>query len=231
MIINLIKKNEHSYWFTNGSSLNHNHIVLYGQTKLCLEAKQRRLYRILIWDQSNCSCVPSCSQRKLHSLLAGGKSECFGMFLSFKPKVCNAGVLGVQAILVDCRQGSQSQRVLRVAEHQRWRTGRHGRCSSRILKRIVQYQRLITFRADFFFQCLFFAYVPKRNFLWPLCIDWATDTGKGKAVPLQSWSGPEGSKKLRFPDFMTTAQDVGKVVSLTHRPPLPPGNAPGTHFC
>jgi hypothetical protein len=22
-----------------------------------------------------------------------------------------------------------------------------------------------------------------------------------------------------------------KVVSLTHRPPLPPGNAPGTHFC
>jgi len=30
---------------------------------------------------------------------------------------------------------------------------------------------------------------------------------------------------------MTTAQDGGKVVSLTHRPPLPPGNAPGTHFC
>jgi hypothetical protein len=44
---------------------------------------------------------------------------------------------------------------------------------------------------------------------------------KGKAVPLQAWSGPEGSRKLRFPDFMTTAQDGGKVVSLTHRPPLP----------
>jgi len=29
---------------------------------------------------------------------------------------------------------------------------------------------------------------------------------------------------------MTTAQDGGKVVSPTHRPPLPPGNAPGTHF-
>ena len=54
---------------------------------------------------------------------------------------------------------------------------------------------------------------------------------KGKAVPLQAWSGPEGSKKLRFPDFMTTEQDGGKVVSLTHRPPLPPGNDPGTHFC
>jgi hypothetical protein len=54
---------------------------------------------------------------------------------------------------------------------------------------------------------------------------------KGKAVPLQAWSGPEGSSKLRFPDFMTTAQDGGKVVSLTQRPPLLPGNTPGTHFC
>ena len=33
--------------------------------------------------------------------------------------------------------------------------------------------------------------------------------GKGKAVPLQTWSGPEGSRKLRFPDYMTTAQDGG----------------------
>ena len=54
---------------------------------------------------------------------------------------------------------------------------------------------------------------------------------KGKAVPLQAWSGPEDSRKLRFPDFMTMAQDGGKVVSLTHRPPLPPGNTPGTHSC
>jgi len=45
---------------------------------------------------------------------------------------------------------------------------------------------------------------------------------KGKAVPLQAWTGPEGYRKLRFPDFVTTAQDGGKVVSLTHRPPLPP---------
>ena len=54
--------------------------------------------------------------------------------------------------------------------------------------------------------------------------------GKGKAVPLQAWSGPQGPRKLRFPDYMTTAQDGGKVVSHTHRPPLPPGNTPGTHF-
>jgi hypothetical protein len=29
--------------------------------------------------------------------------------------------------------------------------------------------------------------------------------GKGKAAPLQAWSGPEGSRKSRFPDYMTTA--------------------------
>jgi len=27
---------------------------------------------------------------------------------------------------------------------------------------------------------------------------------------------------------MTAAQDGGKIVSTTHRPPLPPGNATGT---
>ena len=37
-------------------------------------------------------------------------------------------------------------------------------------------------------------------------------------------------RKLRFPDFTTTAQEGGKIVSLTHRPHLPPGNSPGTHF-
>ena len=38
---------------------------------------------------------------------------------------------------------------------------------------------------------------------------------KSKSVPLQAWSGPEGSRKLRFPDYMTTAQDGGKVVTLS----------------
>jgi len=36
---------------------------------------------------------------------------------------------------------------------------------------------------------------------------------KGKAVPLQACSGPEDSRKLRLPDFITMAQDGGKVVS------------------
>ena len=37
---------------------------------------------------------------------------------------------------------------------------------------------------------------------------------KKKAVPLQAWSGPGGSRKLRFPDFMTTAQDGGRLSAL-----------------
>jgi len=55
--------------------------------------------------------------------------------------------------------------------------------------------------------------------------------GKAISVPLQAWTGPESSRKLRFPDYVTMAQEGGKVVSLTHRPPLPPGNTPGTRFC
>jgi hypothetical protein len=38
---------------------------------------------------------------------------------------------------------------------------------------------------------------------------------------LQAWSGPENSRKLRFQDFMTTAQEGGKFVSLTHQSNLP----------
>jgi len=27
--------------------------------------------------------------------------------------------------------------------------------------------------------------------------------GKGKTIPLQAWTGPEGSRRSRFPDFKT----------------------------
>jgi len=37
--------------------------------------------------------------------------------------------------------------------------------------------------------------------------------GKGKAVSLQAWTGPEGSRKLRFPDFVMT-QDGGRLSAL-----------------
>ena len=37
-----------------------------------------------------------------------------------------------------------------------------------------------------------------------LCV-WYVDltNSKGKAIPLQAWTGPEGSRRLRFPDFKT----------------------------
>ena len=42
-----------------------------------------------------------------------------------------------------------------------------------------------------------------------------------KAVP--EW--PRGFQEVKVPRVHV------KVVSLMHRPPLPPGNTPGTHFC
>jgi hypothetical protein len=67
-------------------------------------------------------------------------------------------------------------------------------------------------------------YYITKNFIeigWgrPECINPSQDTNKwlavmsmvrrlkvkGKAVPLQAWSDPECSKKIRFPDFMKTA--------------------------
>jgi len=46
-----------------------------------------------------------------------------------------------------------------------------------------------------------FTFLPLQNSLCiPLFIY------KGKAVPLQAWTGPEGFRKLRFPDFVTTVR-------------------------
>jgi hypothetical protein len=47
----------------------------------------------------------------------------------------------------------------------------------------------------------------------------------------QALTGPEGSRRLRLLDFKKSAHEGGKVVSPMHRPPLPPGNIPGTYFC
>ena len=45
---------------------------------------------------------------------------------------------------------------------------------------------------------------------------------KGSAIPLQAWTGPEGSRRLRLPPFKTSARESGKFVSLTHRSHLLP---------
>jgi hypothetical protein len=46
---------------------------------------------------------------------------------------------------------------------------------------------------------------------------------KGKAISLQAWTGPEGSRRLRLPDFKIIGTLGGKVVSSTRRQPLPLG--------
>jgi len=93
-----------------------------------------------------------------------------------------------------------------------------------VLKIVTPYP---TMKISFFVNCSCYS---KYRFIAHDNIE-NTTVKKGKSVSLQAWSGPEGSRKLRFPDFMTTAKECGKVGCLTHRPLLPPGNSLGTHFC
>ena len=47
--------------------------------------------------------------------------------------------------------------------------------------------------------------------------------GKGKAIPLQALCRPLGFQEVEAPKiYRQSALEDGKVVSLTHRPPLPP---------
>jgi hypothetical protein len=57
----------------------------------------------------------------------------------------------------------------------------------------------------------FFMFVIQR---FSSLVDQDKGKGKGKAVPLQAWTCPEGSRKLSFPDFVTTAQGVGRLSAL-----------------
>jgi len=45
-------------------------------------------------------------------------------------------------------------------------------------------------------------------------LNWIRVNFTPKAVLLQAQRDPEGSKKLRFPDFVTTAQDGGRLSAL-----------------
>jgi len=50
-----------------------------------------------------------------------------------------------------------------------------------------------------------------------------------QSSPITGLDRPRGFQEVKVPRFRD--KDDGKVVILTHRPPLPPGNIPGTHFC
>jgi len=56
--------------------------------------------------------------------------------------------------------------------------------TERYNKRFVQYRRVMY-----------------KKIQGRVCLPSIAETGKGKAIPLQAWTGPEGSKRLRLPDF------------------------------
>jgi hypothetical protein len=55
--------------------------------------------------------------------------------------------------------------------------------------------------------------------------------GKGKAIPLQAWTGPEGSRSLRLPRFQENRHmNVIKLSALRTGRLYHPENILGTHF-
>ena len=53
-----------------------------------------------------------------------------------------------------------------------------------------------------------------------------------KAIPLQAWTGPEGSSKLRLPEFLDSQHmKVVRLSALRTGRLYPQGNISGTHFC
>ena len=41
------------------------------------------------------------------------------------------------------------------------------------------------------------------SLLFNFVFEGVINNNKGKAIPLQAWTGPEGSRRLRLPDFKT----------------------------
>jgi hypothetical protein len=78
--------------------------------------------------------------------------------------------------------------------------------------------------------------LPHFQIIWlSLCCDFVLHTVheicKGKAFPLQTWTGPWGPGGWGSRISRHSAHEGSKVVSPTHRPSSHPGRIPGTHFC
>ena len=54
---------------------------------------------------------------------------------------------------------------------------------------------------------------------------------KGKSSPVTGLEWPRGFQEVKVPRFHDNGTGRWKVVSLRHRPHLPPGNPPATHIC
>jgi len=56
--------------------------------------------------------------------------------------------------------------------------------------------------------------------------------GKGKAIPLQAWTGPECFRRLRLPEFLDNRHmKVAKLSALHTGRLYPPAETPGANFC
>ena len=53
--------------------------------------------------------------------------------------------------------------------------------------------------------------------------DGNNNNNNNKATPVTGLRGPEGSGRLRLQITRHSEHEGGKVITLTHRPPLPPG--------
>ena len=80
---------------------------------------------------------------------------------------------------------------------------------------------ILPYNTSVHFHCLLWVIFHLQNFSYHT----NTHTHKGKskrtAIPLQAWTGPEGSRSFRLQTSRQSAHKGGKVVSPTHRPSLP----------
>jgi len=61
---------------------------------------------------------------------------------------------------------------------------------------------------------------------------WTIHWNKGHASPVQAWTGPEGSRRLRLPGFLNSRnKKVVRLSDLRTGRLYSSGDAPGTHVC
>jgi len=62
-----------------------------------------------------------------------------------------------------------------------------------------------------------------------------TDLGKGKAIAIQAWTVPSGSKRFRLPEFLEKRymkfSRLSALAPAVFTPPPPPGDKFGTNLC